>query len=149
MGRKNSYCSAAAVGHGSDGSMACVSDVCPALLRGALHGPSHTIELNGLGRPGPGGIGFTSITATITTPPGPCSPDSAPSIYRASLGKGRIGWKLNLSSLFGSALLNADLSLQSDSLAVQPESGQFVFTDRNPALSATLAVALQRGAAQP
>ncbi|RTY40028.1 hypothetical protein EKD02_01125 [Chlorobium phaeovibrioides] len=119
----------------------------PALLRGALHGPSHTIELNGLGRPGPGGIGFTSITATITTPPGPCSPDSPPSIYRASLGKGRIGWKLNLSSLFASALLNADLSLQSDSLAVQPESGQFVFTDRNPALSATLAVALQRGAA--
>jgi len=108
----------------------------PALLRGALQGPSHHIELNGLGRPGLGGIGFQSITATITTPPGPCSPDAPPSIYRAFLGKGRIGWKI----------FSAELSLQSDSLALQPESGQFVFTDRNPAFSALLAVSFHSGA---
>jgi len=67
----------------------------PALLRNALQGPSHNIELKGLERPGLGEIGFDAITASIITPPGPCSPDAPPSTYKAFLGKGRIGWNLD------------------------------------------------------
>ena len=110
----------------------------PALLRNALQGPSHNIELKGLERPGLGEIGFDAITASIITPPGPCSPDAPPSTYKAFLGKGRIGWNLDPFKLLSSGILNARLTLESDSFAVQPESADFVFSDSNSVISATL-----------
>uniref|UniRef100_Q3ARR8 Dicarboxylate transport domain-containing protein n=1 Tax=Chlorobium chlorochromatii (strain CaD3) TaxID=340177 RepID=Q3ARR8_CHLCH len=111
------------------------------LLQRALIGKPVQIAIKDV-RPSLHGVAFSSLQATITTPPDECN-NYERTIYHVTIKNGTIGWLItDLSashrSPFIPSLLDVKLHLQADTLHLQPTPNTFAFSDSQPEITVNL-----------
>ncbi|ABB23982.1 intermembrane phospholipid transport protein YdbH family protein [Pelodictyon luteolum] len=116
--------------------------IAPALLRSALEAPGRRIEIAGLSRPGFNSVGCHALTADVEVPPGPCTPDTAATLYHATIIRPQLRWDTDLSKLLATGKATITLRLTADSLQFGPSSGAFSYSDTDPLAGVEMSISL-------
>lgn len=122
--------------------------VAPRLLTHALEGKPIRIEISDLSSPGPSGISFRLMKASLTPENDGCS--DQPITFTLSLFNGRLSLHPVILSArkswgFIPDFIDAEFTLQADSLSIGTNPELFVFSDKNPRITAKVTVSRSKG----